>query len=585
MTEITKKKLLITSALPYVNNTLHLGNIIGSVLSADVYARYARKFQSEYQIMFVGGVDEYGTATEMKARELGISCKELCDKNNQLQKEVIEWFEISFDCYGRTSQPNGDPSIIQEEWPHTRITHDIFKSLVKNGYVMEKEEKVLFCSEIDSYVADRFVIGTCNTCGYDKCSADQCDGCGKLMQPEDVIKPMYKLNPLYALELRTTKNLYIDLTSIWKDMNMTGWFESVKSRWTKTAETITEQWLGVTNKGKGLEPRSITRDLKWGTRVPGSDKVFYVWFDAPIGYISIMESCIGKTASESFWKDHETKLVQFMAKDNVQFHSIIFPATLKGSGYSFISNVDICATEYLMYEGEKFSKTNKTGLFCDDVMKISKKYSLHPDLFRAYLISIRPETSDSNFVLNGKGGFVDFVNNILINNIGNLIHRVLSIAYQIHEKYEMDEIEIDVIYSVDSILSAELTIIFEEYLEHMNSYRLREGLNAVLRFGSCLNAYVQTIKPWKLIKEGGSELHKNKDALYGFMATVYQRIIQLSYILEPFMPGFCYEIRKQYIRKICPADVHGVTEVLMKITLPTSKPSVMIKPLDPIVYP
>ena len=561
-----KPKLIITSALPYVNNVLHLGNIIGSVLSADVYARYMKVFHPEYDTIFVGGVDEYGTATEMKARELGISCKELCDKNNALHSEINKWFQIDFDAYGRTSQPNGNPEIIDDSWPQTQITHQIFKSLCAAGYIIEKEDPVLFCPKINAYVADRFVIGICPVCKYDKCSGDQCDQCQKLISPEEIIEPKYKLNPSYALELRFTYNLYIDTNKVWQDKNMTQWFESQKSKWTTTANGITEVWLGM-----GLKPRSITRDLKWGTRVPDTpefgskykDKVFYVWFDAPIGYISISELVLGKEKSESFWKSENTKLVQFMAKDNVQFHSVIFPVTLRGSGYSNIMDVNISAIEYLMYEGQKFSKTNNTGLFADDVIRISKKYDISSDLFRAYLISIRPETSDSNFVLNGENGMVDFVNNVMIKNIGNLIHRISSVAYQIHINHKIDHIvtnngkEHALLYD-----SKENQDILTEYHNYMNQCKLREGFNIVLKYSSHINKYVNETAPWKLVKDD-----KCKEDLYLHFGVICTKIITLSNILRPFMPSLSLEIDKQY----------SLAE-----HLPYEKPVVMIKQLGKI---
>jgi methionyl-tRNA synthetase len=561
-----KQKLIITSALPYVNNVLHLGNIIGSVLSADVYARYMKLYHPEYDTIFVGGVDEYGTATEMKARELGISCKELCDKNNVLHSEINKWFQIDFDAYGRTSQPNGEPEIIDDSWPQTQITHQIFKSLCTAGYVIEKEDPVLFCSQINAYVADRFVIGICPVCKYDRCSGDQCDQCQKLISPDEIIEPKYKPNPSYRLELRFTHNLYIDTNKVWQEKNMTQWFESQKSQWTDTATGITQAWLDM-----GLKPRSITRDLKWGTRVPDTpefgskykDKVFYVWFDAPIGYISISESVLGKEKSESFWKSDKTKLVQFMAKDNVQFHSVIFPVTLRGSGYSSITDVNISAIEYLMYEGQKFSKTNNIGLFADNVIEISKKYNISSDLFRAYLISIRPETSDSNFVLNGDNGFVDFVNNVLVKNIGNLIHRILSVAYQIRINHNINLIIPD---DSEKLLllynSKEHQDILAEYHKYMNVCKLREGFSSVLKYSSHINKYVNETAIWKLVKD-----EKCKDDLYLYFNVICKKIITLSNILRPFMPSISLEIDNKYN---------------MAVVLPYEKPTVMIKQLEKI---
>jgi methionyl-tRNA synthetase len=576
---MNKTKTIITSALPYVNNSPHLGNLIGSLLSADVYTRYRRIHKTDNEdIVFVAGVDEYGTATEVKARELNVSCKELCDSNSELHKDVYTWFMISPDCYGRTSQPNGDPSQVQTDWPQTKITHDIFTNLCKEGYVIEQKEQVLFCPSLNTFVADRFVIGTCPSCKSPKANSDQCDQCGKMLSASDVILPKYKPDPKLALEIRDTNNLYIDTNKIWSDKDMIEWFNKVNQGWTKVATTITRDWINM-----GLKPRSITRDLIWGTKVPNtpefgdkySSKVFYVWFDAPIGYISITENILGVERSEYFWKDPSTKLIQFMAKDNVPFHSVIFPVTLRGSTYSNISDIDIVSTEYLMYEGDKFSKTNNVGLFCDDVVKISKILDIPPDYWRAYLISIRPESSDSNFVLNGEGGFVDFVNNVLINNFGNLVHRVISIAFQIHSKHNIEKIILDNITTTTNTgdlsinMEKDCSKIYSEYQKHMIEYGLNGALRNSLTYSSRLNQCVNDFAPWVLIKDD-----TKKERLYEFMNLMYIHIKILLNMFEPFMPSICNRIRKDIIYEIV-----NVTTI---ITLPTTKPVVVIKPLEKI---
>ncbi len=287
--------LLLTENI--INNILHLGNAIGSVLSADVFTRYLKNKNTNDEILFIGGLDEYGTATEVKARELGISCKELCDKNSILHKQIYDWLLIKFDCYGRTSQPNGDPSIPQLDWPHTYITHEIFKNLCKNGYILELEEKVMFSPDLDSCVADRYILCTCNYCGFTNATGDQCDSCHKLLTIDQIINPVYKINPEFKLQIISTTNLFLDIDKIWKDYNMTDWFQSKSSFWTNNASFITKEWLQ-----RGFKSISITRDLKWGTSVPNTEqffdkyakRVFYVWFDALLSYMSITENTLGQ---------------------------------------------------------------------------------------------------------------------------------------------------------------------------------------------------------------------------------------------------------------------------------------------------
>jgi len=555
-----KNKILITSALPYVNNIPHLGNIVGCVLSGDVYARYMRKKQ--FEVLFVGGVDEYGTATEMKAREENISCKKLCDKNYKLHTDIYNWFDISFDCYGRTSQPNGDPSIIDNNWSHTTITQNIYLNLVKNNYICEKEENIIYCHEINSVIADRFIVGVCPICSYDKANGDQCDKCGKLLDAVDLINPKYKINPEYTLSKTTTKNLYLDIPKIWNDFNFNQWINKNSENWTHNSIMITKQWIN-----NGLESRSITRDLYWGTRVPDTDiykdkyknKVFYVWFDAPIGYISITENKLGKELSEKWWRNNDVKIVQFMAKDNVPFHSIIFPATLRGSNYSDISDLTIISTEYLMYEGGKFSKSNKTGLFCDDVISLSNKHNLLADYWRAYLIFIRPEKKDSDFRLNGEGSFVEFINNILISNIGNLVNRTLSLSYKLYIKIKDDT---DFMYKFNELNIYDEFI--EEYDQNMMNYKLSDGFKTILKLGNFINGYIFNNAPWKLLSE--NNLIQCCDVLYNILIGINI----LSDLLEPFMPKFSNMIKYE-----CNSNNYKNYNFIK-----TQKPTILIKEID-----
>lgn len=547
---VQDNRVVVTSALPYVNNIPHLGNIIGCVLSADVYARFLKIVKKD--VLFVGGVDEYGTASEMKAMELGITCKELCDMNYIKHKEAYDWFRINFDCYGRTSQPDGTPEKADLTWPHTFITHDIYKKLVDSGFVIEQEEKVFYCEEIKSFVADRYIIGTCPYCKSEKADGDQCDSCGNLLSTDKIINPKYKPNPSYEVTVVLTKNLFLNLPEIWKKYDMDKWFDKNKKTWSDSAQTITEDWLK-----KGIKPRSITRDLKWGTKVPYtnifkddySSKVFYVWFDAPIGYLSIIENSLGKSKALEWWNKN-TQLVQFMAKDNVPFHSIVFPSTLApiNQGYELPENITIASTEYLLFEGNKFSKSKNTGLFCDDVMRISEDLDLDPDLWRAYLIYIRPESNDSNFVMNGEG-FVDFINFILINNIGNLVHRVKSIMYQYYTKHNVngkvkyyhcpdmkhDKIIKEFIKNTDRLSDI--------YAKYMSDFRFSLALKTVLNQSSECNNFINKIEPWKYIKMRTEDI---PEIFFEFLCHIFTEIRYIGQNLEPIMPNIGKKIRTDF---------------------------------------
>jgi methionyl-tRNA synthetase len=408
------KKVLITSALPYVNNVPHLGNIIGCVLPADVYSRYCKLNGKD--VLYICGTDEYGTCTEIKAREEGLTPKEICDKYYKIHKQIYDWFQIKFDYFGRTSTADPQKDL---DWIHTVISQDIFRKVVDNGYVIEKKVEQLYCVELETFVADRFVIGTCPKaeCGYEKAKGDQCDKCGTLLNAVDIINPVYKLDSKYKLIKKKTEHLYLDIPKI--EGKLREWFNSTNSSWAKNAISITQSWFN-----EGLKPRCITRDLKWGTPVPDTktfgdkykDKIMYNWFDAPIGYLSITAN---HTENWSNWwmNPDEVELVQTYSKDNIPFHTIIFPATLMATGDNYTLVTKVASCEYLNYEGGKFSKSENTGVFGDDAMTSG----IPSDIWRFYLIIQRPEGKDTEF------SWLDLqakYNGELANNLGNLMYRV-----------------------------------------------------------------------------------------------------------------------------------------------------------------
>ncbi|MFW6313764.1 MAG: methionine--tRNA ligase, partial [Spirochaetota bacterium] len=326
------KKRLITSALPYVNNIPHLGNLI-QVLSADVFARFCR--MRGYETLYVCGTDEYGTATETKAREEGITPAELCRRYYEVHDEIYRWFNIAFDRFGRTST----------EW-HTKITQGIFLNLYENGYITEHTIEQLYSEASDMFLADRYVRGTCPHCGYEEARGDQCESCGKLLDPTDLIDPRSAVDGTTPV-VRETSHLYIDLPAIRPKLEEWMRGASEKGRWSRNAIQMTNAWIR-----DGLKERSITRDLSWGIPVPleeFKDKVIYVWFDAPIGYISITANHTDEW--ESWWHDPEnTELFQFIGKDNIPFHTVIFPSSLLGSGERWTMLHHMSSTEYMNYE-------------------------------------------------------------------------------------------------------------------------------------------------------------------------------------------------------------------------------------------
>jgi methionyl-tRNA synthetase len=403
------KRRLVTSALPYVNNVPHLGNLI-QVLSADAFARFSRL--SGKETLYVCGTDEYGTATENRAAEEGITPEELCSRYYTIHSDIYRWFNIAFDKFGRTSTPI-----------HTQVTQDIFLKLEKAGYVCERTIEQFHCAKCDRFLADRYIRGNCPHCGSGEARGDQCETCQKLLDPTDLKEPQCSACGSVPSLLKTN-HLYIDLPSI-KD-KLEEWIKtaSVKGFWANNAVQMTQAWIR-----DGLKERAITRDLKWGIPVPRAgyeNKVFYVWFDAPIGYISITGNLgeeTGKNWNEFvnyWWKSpNEVELFQFIGKDNIPFHTVIFPSSLLGSGDNWTLLHHMSSSEYLNYENSKFSKSRGVGVFGTDAMETG----IPADVWRFYIFYNRPEKSDTMFTWDD---FKEKVNGELIGNLGNLVNRTLT---------------------------------------------------------------------------------------------------------------------------------------------------------------
>ncbi len=502
-----KTKKLITSALPYVNNVPHLGNLI-QVLSADVFARFCRS--SGYETMYVCGTDEYGTATETRALEEGISPKELCDRYFTIHDEIYKWFNISFDKFGRTSTPE-----------QTAIVQDIFKKLDDAGYIKEKTDTQLFCDSCDRFLADRFIRGTCPSCDYPEARGDQCENCGKLLDPADLVEP--KCGTCGATPSpRDTTHLYIDLPAILPKLE--AWMEkrSVDGFWARNAIQMTKSWIR-----DGLHERAITRDLKWGIPVPRKgfeEKVFYVWFDAPIGYISITATLVDEW--EKWWKNpDEVELFQFIGKDNIPFHTVVFPSSLLGSGDKWTMLHHMSSSEYLNYEDGKFSKSAGVGVFGSDAMETG----IPADVWRFYIFYNRPEKSDNQFTWKD---FQEKVNSELIGNLANLVNRTLTFySKNFGETIPVIEGNADFNLKVKSCI--------DEISGHLERAELRDGFRKLFLLSSFGNKTFQEAEPWKYFKtEPEKVMPLLKDLLY--------LVRDLAILAEPYIPGTAARIASFY---------------------------------------
>ncbi|KAJ4323921.1 putative methionine--tRNA ligase, cytoplasmic protein rar1 [Neodidymelliopsis sp. IMI 364377] len=509
-----ERNVLITSALPYVNNVPHLGNIIGSVLSADVFARFSRA--RGYNTLYVCGTDEYGTATETKAIEEKVTPQQLCDKYYALHSEVYKWFNISFDHFGRTPTQQ-----------QTDIAQDIFKKLHQNGYLEEQTTTQPYCETHKSFLADRFVEGTCPLCNYDDARGDQCDKCGHLLDPLELKNPRCKLDGATPVP-RETKHVYLCLDKL--QPLEEEWFKksSTEGNWSSNGVQITASWLK-----EGLRARGITRDLKWGTAVPlegYEDKVMYVWFDACIGYVSITATYTDEW--EKWWKNPDNvKLYQFMGKDNVPFHTVVFPCSQIGTKDNWTMLNTISTTEYLNYEKGKFSKSRNIGVFGNN----AKETGIPSDVWRYYLLSHRPETGDSEFEWDS---FIAGNNNELLKNLGNFVNRVIKfVNSKIYDSVVPDYTKYEDDYFVEH--KKKVNELLKKYIEELEDVKIRAALSTALHLSSLGN---QLLQDNRLDNNLATTEPERCAAVVGLALS---HIHLLASLIEPYMPDTTKNILNQ----------------------------------------
>ena len=531
------KRKLITSALPYVNNIPHLGNLI-QVLSADVFARFCRS--RGYKTLYVCGTDEYGTATETRALEEGKTPKELCDYYHAIHKDIYEWFGINFDHFGRTSTEQ-----------QTEIVQSLFKALDERGFISENTIEQLYCEDCGRFLADRYVRGICPHCGYDDARGDQCEHCGKLLEPTE-LKEARCSTCSHTPVLKSTKHLYINLPAIQKEY--APWMKeaSEKGMWAKNAVQMTQAWIR-----DGLHERAITRDLKWGIPVPKpgfEDKVFYVWFDAPIGYISITKALCDKLAQDahdgtipadtvpdwkSWWLPSESsapdakepvELFQFIGKDNIPFHTVIFPSTLIGSGEDWTKLFHMSSTEYLNYESGKFSKSKGVGVFGSD----AKESGIPADMWRFYIFYNRPEKSDTQFTWKD---FQDKVNSELVGNLANLVNRTTTFV----SRYYGGKIPEG---KSDEALWAQVREAEKRITELYDRADLKDAFREIFALSSIANKAFQDGEPWKARTE-------NPEKAASLIRDLCYIIKDLMILVHPVMPQYAEKVLGFFGKKGC----------------------------------
>lgn len=506
------QKHLITSALPYINGIKHLGNLAGSMLPADVYARYLRL--NKRQVLFICATDEHGTPAELAAAETGQPVADYCKEQHKIQKNLYEQFYLSFDWFGRTSSAE-----------NKNLTQHFYQKLEENDLIDERQSKQVFSIDDGRFLPDRYVEGTCPSCGYKNARGDQCDSCGTLLDPTDLIEPRSKISGSTNLEIRNTSHLFLrqdkmaDKVRAWVDGH---------AEWPHLTKSIAYKWLD-----EGLKARSITRDLKWGVPVSEKDgsirpgfknKVFYVWFDAPIGYIGATQEWAKSTSND--WKTwwclgegaEEVHYTQFMGKDNVAFHTVSFPVTILGSNETWKLVDNLKSFNWLNWYGDKFSTSQKRGVFMDQALEL-----LPADYWRWYLMSNAPEGGDFSFTWEG---FQVNCNADLANNLGNLINRITKFCLN---KYQGR------VPAGGSYTEREEKL-FQQLKEKLSSLKtnhdnidIRKAATDTRAIWSIGNEYLADAAPWAAIKT---------DAEYAALTTRVglNLCVMFAVISAPFIP-------------------------------------------------
>ena len=514
----TPKRYLITAALPYANGQKHIGHLAGAYLPADIYVRYLKAQKRD--TVFVCGSDEHGTAIPIQATKEGTTAQAIIDKYHPLMEQNFKDLGIAFDVYHRTSDPL-----------HHQTAQEFFTKLEANGDLETKETEQYFDESAQTFLADRYIKGTCPSCGYDSAYGDQCEKCGKSLSPEELINPVSTLSGNAPIK-KTTKHWYLPLNRH-EDFLREWILEEHANDWRPSVVGQCKSWIDG-----GLQPRAVTRDLDWGVKVPlaGADgKVLYVWFDAPIGYISATKQWALNTGNDwkPYWEDKDTKLVHFIGKDNIVFHCIIFPVMLKLHGN--ILPQDVPANEFMNLEGDKMSTSRNWKLDMQDYITdfINKENGggQMADALRYYLTQIAPETKDSEFMWKG---FQDAINSELVSVYGNFINRSLVLMHKLCNG-KVPPYHAAIEDSEDIAVKEAIANTAKKVGELIEGYRFREALFEVIALARIGNGYMQKKEPWIVAKQV-AENPAAQQQIDNCLHLCLQLTANLAILAQPFLP-------------------------------------------------
>jgi len=505
-------KVLITSALPYINGIKHLGNLIGSMLSADVYARFMRATGNE--VLFICATDEHGTPAEIAALEAGLPVAEYCAQQHTIQAQIYRDFALSFDYFGRSSSPQNH-----------ELTNHFYHRLDAAGFIEERAIAQVYSVEDGRFLPDRYITGTCPHCGYANARGDQCENCTRLLEPTDLIDARSAISGSTKLEVRQTKHLFLKLPQLAERVE--AWIDSRKD-WPLLVSSIAKAWLK-----EGLQDRGITRDLKWGVPVdrPGFEgKVFYVWFDAPIEYIGATKEWADAARGrdwKSWWFDaDDVRYVEFMAKDNVPFHTVSFPATILGSGEPWKLADYIKGFSWLTFYGGKFSTSQRRGIFLDQALA-----EFPSDYWRYWLVANAPETDDSSFTFSG---FAGVCNKDLADTFGNFVNRCLRFA---SARFGDAVPEGGVFGPMEQELAANLQAALDRYTANLGAMQLRRSAADLKELWTIGNVYLDRAAPWTQIKT-------DRDRAAAILRAGINLIRLYAIVGSPIIPDTCARLRE-----------------------------------------
>lgn len=499
---MSNKKYLVTSALPYANGPLHLGHIAGAYLPADVFTRYQRAMQND--VLFVCGTDEHGVPITIKADKEGVSPQDIVDRYHGMMKDSFQKLNIDFSIFSRTTSET-----------HKETAQEFFNDIKKNGFLSEKETEQLQCQSCETFLADRYVEGTCPHCKTEGARGDQCESCGKMLSPNELIEPTCKICGSQNIETKQTSHFYIKLGDLQPQLEK--WIDS-KTHWKENVTNFCKNWFK-----EGLGDRAVTRDMKWGIPVPGNEgKVLYVWFDAPIGYVSMTKEWAKEQGKpelwKEYWKNEDCKLVHFIGKDNIVFHAMMFPAMLMAKQDGYILPENVPANEFLNLEGDKLSTSRNYAVWVNEYLE-----KFPSDSLRYYMAANAPENKDSDFSWKN---FQTHHNSELANTLGNFVNRAITFTHKFFDGKLPAQAEHD---ELDELLLSKLSTISDEVGFYLERYELRKAVETMMEFARFANKYFNDQAPWQSRKESVEKCGTT-------LNLCAQTVKKLAIIMQPILP-------------------------------------------------